>query len=301
MLKRLLCLACLLQLSSALFGQTCIPPTRFEERVKAPIRDVIFTNDASLPSDAEDAIAQHLHHQTVQSGSLDKQLSSAADEAAERTRAAYQNIGYFKVQVDGTALSVGLDSSQYDIMIKIRSSGQQYRLGDLNFVHGTFFPTLQLRDLFPLRPGEIFSREKIARGLEELSRLYGSQGFINFSAVPDTDFDDDTGIATLTILVDEGKQFRLRHVDVMGVDRGTKARVLAEFALKPGDVYTSEAWERVAKKLLDLVQKSNHEVLDKQLDEANGLVDVMLDFRPLPICNTESYSGPEKLESSSNF
>jgi outer membrane protein assembly factor BamA len=297
-LKRLLCLACLLQLSSALFGQTCIPPTRFEERVKAPIRDVIFTNDASLPSDAEDAIAQHLHHQTVQSGSLDKQLSSAADEAAERTRAAYQNIGYFKVQVDGTALSVGLDSSQYDIMIKIRSSGQQYRLGDLNFVHGTFFPTLQLRDLFPLRPGEIFSREKIARGLEE---LYGSQGFINFSAVPDTDFDDDTGIATLTILVDEGKQFRLRHVDVMGVDRGTKARVLAEFALKPGDVYTSEAWERVAKKLLDLVQKSNHEVLDKQLDEANGLVDVMLDFRPLPICNTESYSGPEKLESSSNF
>jgi outer membrane protein assembly factor BamA len=137
--------------------------------------------------------------------------------------------------------------------------------------------------------------------LEELSRLYGSQGFINFSAVPDTAFDDDTGIATLTILVDEGKQFRLRHVDVMGVDRGTKARVLAEFALKPGDVYTSEAWERVAKKLLDLVQKSNHEVLDKQLDEANGLVDVMLDFRPLPICNTESYSGPEKLESSSNF
>lgn len=300
MLKRLLCLACLLQLSSALFGQTCIPPTRFEERVKAPIRDVIFTNDASLPSGAEDAIAQHLHHQTVQSGSLDKQLSSAADEATERTRAAYQNIGYFKVQVDGTALSVG-DSPQYDIMIQIRSSGQQYRLGDLNFVHGTFFPTLQLRDLFPLRPGEIFSREKIARGLEELSRLYGSQGFINFSAVPDTAFDDDTGIATLTILVDEGKQFRLRHVDVMGVDRGTKARVLAEFALKPGDVYTSEAWERVAKKLLDLVQKSNHEVLDKQLDEANGLVDVMLDFRPLPICNAESYSGPEKLESLSNF
>jgi outer membrane protein assembly factor BamA len=300
-LKRLLCLACLLQLSSALFGQTCIPPTRFEERVKAPIRDVIFTNDASLPSDAEDAIAHHLHHQTVQSGSLDKQLSSAADEATERTRAAYQNIGYFKVQVDGTALSVGLDSSQYDIMIETRSSGQQYRLGDLNFVNGTFFPTLQLRDLFPLRPGEIFSREKIVRGLEELSRLYGSQGFINFSAVPDTAFDDDTGIATLTILVDEGKQFRLRHVDVMGVDRGTKARVLAEFALKPGDVYTSEAWERVAKKLLDLVQKSNHEVLDKQLDEANGLVDVMLDFRPLPICNTESYSGPEKLESSSNF
>jgi outer membrane protein assembly factor BamA len=300
-LKRLLCLACLLQLSSALFGQSCIPPTRFEERVKAPIRDVIFTNDASLPSDAEDAIAHHLHHQTVQSGSLDKQLSSAADEATERTRAAYQNIGYFKVQVDGTALSVGLDSSQYDIMIETRSSGQQYRLGDLNFVNGTFFPTLQLRDLFPLLPGEIFSREKIVRGLEELSRLYGSQGFINFSAVPDTAFDDDTGIATLTILVDEGKQFRLRHVDVMGVDRGTKARVLAEFALKPGDVYTSEAWERVAKKLLDLVQKSNHEVLDKQLDEANGLVDVMLDFRPLPICNTESYSGPEKLESSSNF
>jgi outer membrane protein assembly factor BamA len=299
-LKRLLCLACLLQLSSALLGQSCIPPTRFEERVKAPIRDVIFTNDASLPSDAEDAIAQHLHHQTVQSGSLDKQLSSAADEAAERTRAAYQNIGYFKVQVDGTAVSVG-DSPQYDIMIQVRSSGQQYRLGDLNFVNGTFFPTLQLRDLFPLRPGEIFSREKIARGLEELRRLYSSEGFINFVPVPDTAFDDDIGIATLAIHIDEGKQFRLRHVDVIGVDPSMKARVLAEFALKPGDVYTSEALERISKKLPDLVQKSNHDVLDKQLDEANGLVDVVLDFRPLPICNRKSYSGPEKLESSSNF
>ena len=45
-------------------------------------------------------------------------------------------------------------------------------------------------NLFPLKDGYIFSRERIAEGLDNLRKEYGQFGYINFTAVPDTRFED---------------------------------------------------------------------------------------------------------------
>ena len=284
MLKRLLWFVCFLPLPGALQGQACVPPAKFESRIKAPIHDVIFTNAAIFPPEKEDAIAKRLRAETVHTDSLDKELSSMAEEAAERARAAYQDLGYFKVQVHGKAVSVATNPPQYDITIQIRSVGEQYRLGDLNIVKAASFPTQQLRDLFPIQRGEIFSRERIAKGMEELRRIYGSQGYINSTSVPETQFDDATGSVDLNVDVDEGKQFRFRSVEILGLNPETESRVLADIELKPGDIYSSEVWERSFMKLHDLTPNPDPSAVDKRLDERDGWVDVVLDFRKPPTC-----------------
>jgi outer membrane protein insertion porin family len=43
-----------------------------------------------------------------------------------------------------------------------------------------------LRHLFPIKDGDIISREKIGKGLENLRKVYGQFGYINFTSVPDT-------------------------------------------------------------------------------------------------------------------
>lgn len=286
MLNRLLFLLCSLALVSGLRAQNCPAPAQPKEVVKTPIHDVSFSSrDEPLDPDEESAIAHIALHRVVRPDQVDQDVASIAEEAAERTRVALQNAGYFKAEVRSEATKLAGEDGQYRIAILILSSHAQYHLGDVNIVKATYFPTQQLRDLFPVQRGQIFSREKIAEGLEKLRILYNSQGFINMTAVPITQFDDDNGTADLTIDVDQGRQFRLRSVDVLGVDPQTKATLLAELSLKPGDVYSSETFMTWFRKFPSLFPNPNIEAIGKTLDEASGQVDALLDLRQNAQCS----------------
>jgi outer membrane protein assembly factor BamA len=222
MSKRLLWFICFIPLPHLLLGQQCAPPVKFAQTLKAPIGQVTFLNDELLSQDTEAELVKQIRNNAVTLTAVETDMSSIAEEAAERARAAYQDEGYFKAEVNAKALPIVTDKHLYDIVIQILTVGKQYRLEDLNIAKATSFPTQQLRDLFPIQRGEIFSREKIAAGLEALRRLYGSQGYINYTGVPDTEFDDDKATANLNINVDEGRQFLLRSVEALGVDSDTR-------------------------------------------------------------------------------
>jgi outer membrane protein insertion porin family len=53
-----------------------------------------------------------------------------------------------------------------------------------------------LRGLFPISDGDIFSRTKIGKGLENLRRAYGDLGYVNFTSVPETQFDDENRLVS---------------------------------------------------------------------------------------------------------
>lgn len=298
MVRFLTFVACLLSLIVSTQAQTCQPDGAVTPIPKVSIRNVIFRNARALSAQDQRLISKALRAEgpvgmdgPQELGGRDEGLavedeaSSVAEEAAERVRAAYQNEGYFKVQVDGKAVRVPTDSlGRYDIVVRVLSAGEKYRLGDLKIVNAVQFAVPQLGDLFPIQRGEIFSREKIAAGLEALRRLYGSQGYINYTDVPETEIDDDNAVANLTINADEGKQFRLRSVEVLGVDAETKARVLSDLAMKPGDIYTAQLWERSLLKFGDVAQDPDPNIVNKRLDERNGWVDMVLDFRKRPTC-----------------
>lgn len=285
MLRLLSASICVFTLPGLLCAQICAPPTDFEEVVKAPIGRVRFSNDDNvLSKDKQLQIVKELRQATRAAWSkLD--ISNLADEAAERVRAAYQNEGYFKVQVEaGAQQDASGQAGSYDIVIRTTSLGLQYRLGSVNIIKATHFSAQQLRDLFPIQRGEIFSREKIAEGLEELRRFYGSQGYINSTAVPDTEFDDDKATVDITVDIDEGKQFRVRSIDVLGVDPNAKSRVLGLLDIKPGDAYSSAAWVQSLRQFPN-VAPNDPRVVQTRVDEREGLVDVVLDFSASPFCS----------------
>ena len=79
--------------------------------------------------------------------------------------------------------------------------GLQYRLGQIRFLNNKAIRDMgALRALFPITDGDIFSREEIAKGLENLSKAYGEIGYINFTSVPDTRFDDQERLIYLCLL-----------------------------------------------------------------------------------------------------
>ena len=138
-----------------------------------------------------------------------------------------------------------------------------------------------LRGLFPIKDGDVFSREKIAKGLENLRKAYGEHGYINFTSVPDTKFDDEKKLIFLDIDVDEGKQFYVRRIEFQGNTTTRDKVIRREIALEEGQIYNSRLWELSLLRLnqlgyFDQLKPDDPNTTDRKLDEKNGLVDLTL-------------------------
>ena len=218
------------------------------------------------------------------------------EEDTERVRAEYQNRGYFKMNVPGDAKTEIHDTGHkgphipllqagagkaVDITMPIEE-GDKYRLGKITFKNNKAISNVNaLRSLFPLKDGDIFSREKIAKGLEALRKAYGEYGYINYTGVPSTTFDDDKHLAFLEIDVDEGKAFYVRRIEFVGNTTTRDKVIRRELALEEGGIYNSRLWELSLLRLnqlsyFDQLKPDDPNVTDKKLDEKNGQVDLTL-------------------------
>jgi outer membrane protein insertion porin family len=221
--------------------------------------------------------------------------ASKLDEDTERVRSQYQNRGYFKVLVQDpkteirdtghTGLHIPLlmkgPGKAVDITIPIEE-GEQYTLGSITFKNNKAVTrTEALRRLFAIKDGEIFSREKIAKGLESLRKAYGELGYINFTSIPNTTFDEDKKQVFLEIDVDEGKQFYVRRIEFMGNTTTRDKVIRREIALEEGQVYNSRLWELSLLRLnqlgyFDQLKPDDPNVTDRHLNEKEGTVDLTL-------------------------
>jgi len=215
------------------------------------------------------------------------------NEDTERVRAEYQNRGYFKVLVQdpktqihdtGGGVSIPLIHSKgkaVDITMPIEE-GDRYTLGSISFKNNKAISNqTALRGLFPIKDGDIFSREKIAKGLDNLRDAYGDYGYINFTSVPDTEFDEQKKTVTLTIDVDEGKQFHVRRIEFQGNTTTRDKVIRRELALEEGQIYNNRAWKLSLLRLnqlgyFDQLKPDDPNVTERHLNEKEGNVDLTL-------------------------
>ena len=217
------------------------------------------------------------------------------EEDTERVRAEFQNRGYFKVLVDDPKTEIhdtghtgfhvpgfqpGLGKS-VDITMPIEE-GDRYHLGSITFKNNKAIQnTAALRNLFPIKDGDIFSRDKIAKGLENLRKAYGEAGYINFTSIPDTKPDEEKKAMNLEIDVDEGKQFYVRRIEFEGNTTTRDKVIRREIALEEGQVYNSHYWELSLLRLNQLgyfeqLKPDDNNTTERHLDEKAGNVDLTL-------------------------
>ncbi|HEV2912032.1 MAG TPA: outer membrane protein assembly factor BamA [Pyrinomonadaceae bacterium] len=163
--------------------------------------------------------------------------------------------------------------------------GKVYRIGEFKIEGNSIFSEQVIRSVIGLKQGDIANGERIGKSLfEDLKKLYGSQGFIQYTAEPEPNFKDNPsnpneGIVDFTISIDEGKQFSLRRLEFLG-NTFTRDNVLRrEVIINEGDIYSQAAFEY---SVLRLNQLGYFEPIDKEKDvdfrtnEEEGLVDVNL-------------------------
>jgi outer membrane protein insertion porin family len=217
------------------------------------------------------------------------------DEDTERVRNEYQNRGYFKMNAGQAKTEIhdtghtgfhipllqGGAGKSVDITMSI-DEGERYTLGGITFKNNKAVQNVKaLRAIFPIKDGDVFSKEKIAKGLENLRKAYGELGYINFTSIPDTHFDDEKKLIYLDIDVDEGKAFYVRRIEFQGNTTTRDKVIRREIALEEGNVYNSRLWELSLLRLnqlgyFDQLKPDDPNTTIRQLDEKDGLVDLTL-------------------------
>ena len=220
--------------------------------------------------------------------------ASKLDEDTERVRQAYLNRGYFEAQTGEAQTHVrdsgGLNwftlrpstGKRIDIMIPVEE-GERYKLGGITFSgFKNLNNTRAFRAQFTQKDGEWFNAEMFRKGLDNLRKAYGSQGYINMVANPSPRRDDAKKLVYWNIDIDEGKQFYVSRIEFSG-NTVTRDKVIRrELLLEEGRVYNSQLWDLSILRLNQLGYFDNLKVEDDtetHQDADNGTVDLLLKLK----------------------
>ena len=109
-----------------------------------------------------------------------------------------------------------------DIYITVNIvEGENYTVSEVSLAGQMLLPREELEKLIELKPGDVFSREKLAASTKAITDRLGNEGyaFANANAIPNIDKEKRT--VAFSIVVDPGRRVYVRRIDVAG---NTKTR-----------------------------------------------------------------------------
>src|SRR5258706_4494933 len=221
--------------------------------------------------------------------------STKLDEDQERIEMFYKDNGYFQARVTEHSVDiVDVGGGKFKLPLihpnRVGKSanigltieeGRLYRLNTINFVGVKLFrtPETLMRPIFGMQQGDVFSTSKLRKGFEDLRKLYGQFGYIDFVSEPDIETVPGTDKVDLTLNFDEGKQLFVRRIDFSGNTTTRDKVIRRELLIDEGDVYNTRLWEL---SILRLNQLGYFEALkpedaaDVKRDQKSSTVDLTL-------------------------
>ena len=220
------------------------------------------------------------------------------EEDKQRLANFYQERGYFRTRVIDTQITMrdvgggkfriplfypNKPGKRADLHLTVEE-GPQYKLNDIKFEGVKLFrtPETLMRPLFQMDKGDIFSTKKLREGLDNLRKLYGEFGYIDF--VPEPSFDPvaNTDQMNLTLSVDEGKQFFVRRIEFSGNTTTRDKVIRRELLMDEGDMFNTRLWEVSILRLNQLGYfdaLKNEEATDIKRDNRTNTVDLTLSVK----------------------
>lgn len=138
----------------------------------------------------------------------------------EKLRSFYLDRGFLEFNVDSTQVTISPDKQDIFVTLNI-TEGERYRVASVKLAGELTLPEAEFRKLIQVRPGDVFSREKLNDSTKAISDRLGTEGyaFANVNAAPE--INREKRLVDFTLFVDPGKRVYVRRVNVSG---NTKTR-----------------------------------------------------------------------------
>jgi outer membrane protein insertion porin family len=154
----------------------------------------------------------------------------------ENLRAFYQNRGYLDFSIESTQVSITPD--RRDIYITVNMvEGEKYTVSKVEVSGNLIVPRPEIEKLVQLKPGDVFSREKLTASTKAIADRLGNEGyaFANANAIPEVDKEKRT--VSFSIVVDPGRRVYVRRIDVAGNSKTRDEVVRREMRQLEGAYY----------------------------------------------------------------
>jgi outer membrane protein insertion porin family len=157
----------------------------------------------------------------------------------EILRSYYLDRGYLEFNIDSTQVSITPDKKDIYITVAI-TEGPKYTVSEVNVGGELLLPETEIRKLITLKPGEVFSRARVAESTKAISDRLGNQGyaFANVNAAPQ--LDKEKRQAAFTFFIDPGRRVYVRRITVSGNTRTRDEVVRREMRQLEGAWYTAD-------------------------------------------------------------
>ena len=169
----------------------------------------------------------------------------------EALRSYYTNRGYLEFAVDSTQVSITPDKEEIYITVNI-TEGPRYTFADVRLAGELLLPEAELQRLISVKPGEVYSREKLTQSAKAISDRLGSDGyaFANVNAVPEVDRVKRE--AAFTFYIDPGRRVYIRRVNISGNARTRDEVIRRELRQLEGAWYDATRIDRSKVRIIRL-------------------------------------------------
>jgi outer membrane protein insertion porin family len=180
-------------------------------------------------------------------------------------RSYYLNRGYLEFNVESTQVSISPDKNSIYITVNI-TEGQRYIVSSVKLAGDLILPEDEFRNSARIKPGDVFSREKLNETTKVISDKLGAQGyaFANVNAAPEVD--KEKRQVAFTIFVDPGKRTYVRRINITGNSKTRDEVIRQEVRQMEGAWYDAE---RVA-------------LSRQRIDKTNYFGEVIVETPPVP-------------------
>lgn len=146
----------------------------------------------------------------------------------ESLRSFYLNRGYLEMQIESTQVSISPDRKDIYITINI-SEGDKFTVSKVDLEGEMLGRQKELASLISLKPGDVYSGEKLQDSIKKISERMGNFGyaFANVNANPEIDRQKKQ--VAFNILVDPGKRVYVRKINIVGNTRTRDEVIRREF------------------------------------------------------------------------
>lgn len=157
----------------------------------------------------------------------------------ETLRSYYLNQGYLEFNVEFTQVQISPDKRDIYITINV-VEGEKYTISSVKLAGDLLVPEEELRKLVRIKPGDVYSRERLTETTKAISDRLGNDGyaFANVNAAPE--IDKEKRQAAFTVFVDPGRRVYVRRVNVSGNTRTRDEVVRRETRQMEGAWYDGE-------------------------------------------------------------
>ena len=213
-----------------------------------------------------------------------KFITENYDEDKNRIIEKYNELGYRDAIIESDSVVDNGDNT-VDVYLNI-DEGQRYYVRDISWVGNSIYSTEGLNRVLRMNKGDIYNQKHITERLntdeDAVANHYYNDGYV-FNRIEPVEVDIDGDSVDLEIRVSEGKQATINRIKIYGNSRVYEDVVRRELKLKPGDLFSMDAYKMSAQEIQQMGHFDPEQMkFEPVSDPVNGTVDLDLGLTPKP-------------------